>query len=88
VCVFCPLKETKVLNFTEETLNKCEYVLECRKTHKLIGKDVNLPNDWKIERVGYHIRRYRNFTALKSKYRKKEETDNLNPAIPSTSTGR
>jgi len=40
VCVFCPLKGTQVLNFTEETLNKCEYVLECRKTHKLVGKDV------------------------------------------------
>ena len=40
----------------------------------LVGDDVKLLNELSNTNVGYHIPCYRNFTVLKSKYRKKDKT--------------
>lgn len=82
-CVICASeKDEKVLLFSEETLKKCQRILDLRKHHNLKYKDVILPSD--LYDCGYHRSCYRVFTALKTKFYEMKDTKKKDVA-PSTS---
>lgn len=82
-CVICASeKDEKVLLFSEETLKKCQRILDLRKHHNLKYKDVILPSD--LYDCGYHRSCYRVFTALKTKFYETKDTK-IKDVAPSTS---
>lgn len=89
-CVFCKIKKGKLNLFTQDTLNKCTDILKIRKEHNLKFQNVNFPSVLSdIE--GYHVKCYRNFMALISKYKLTstaiESSSSTIPLLePSTST--
>ena len=67
-CVICKQSCDEIKCFNENTLKKCQEVLEYRKskTYKRKSKyvDVNLPENENNKSEGYHVSCYSNFTAV------------------------
>lgn len=74
-CAICNKKisDEKVILFNEETFKKCNDVLKARKGNNLKYKDIILPSNVGVSADGYHMKCYRNFTALKAKYYDKQQ---------------
>lgn len=66
-CVICGEKKDKVLPFSNETLEKSSIFLQVRKKFNLKYSETILP-DGKDDVRGYHVRCYKNFTAVQKKY--------------------
>lgn len=66
-CFVCH-KSEKILNFSDETFDKCCFVLNIRRSKGFKYGDIILSSQSRIL-FGYHIECYRKFIALKSKYK-------------------
>ena len=75
-CVFCRVKDENVILFTLSTLQKCEFILKCRKKYQLKFNEVILPQ-FVNETDCYHGTCHNNFSASKTKYK------DIIPVIPS-----
>lgn len=85
VCVFCRKKNSKLFDFNRDKLKKCDEILSIRKEFNLKFSQVILPES-ENSLEGYHSSCYQQFTALHSKYKKKEATTNeRDEEVPSTS---
>lgn len=95
-CIFnCPVdtsNSSKILKFTEETLENCRYLLRVRAESKLKYSDVVFP-DQLSDDVGYHATCRKNFMAMPKKYidfyeeRERRRRENCDPgAVASTSS--
>ena len=74
--VFCRVKDDNVILFTLSTLQKCEFILKCRKKYQLKFNDVILRQSANVTDY-YHRTCHNNFLTLKKKYK------DVIPVIPS-----
>ena len=75
-CVFCRVNDDNVILFALSTLQKCEFILKCRKKYQFKFNDVILPQSAN-ETDCYHRTCHNNFSALIKKYK------DVIPVIPS-----
>ncbi|XP_071576484.1 uncharacterized protein [Temnothorax nylanderi] len=93
VCVFCGKRSQKILDFTNEKLEKCAPILNIRKEYKLKFSNVTLPKINSSSK-GYHSACYQSFTALNNKYKKDAKIEpqqstsrEIDEGVASTSRG-
>ncbi|KAG5880711.1 hypothetical protein JTB14_025554 [Gonioctena quinquepunctata] len=73
MCFVCLESSAPVVNFKEETLEKCRYSLAVRVTSELKDKDKTLPREITDDSIGYHSTCYRSFNAIGKKYKELHE---------------
>lgn len=78
-CFVCK-KSEKVIDFNNESFNKCCDVLKIRKENKFKYGNIVLLSEAK-DCYGYHIECYRKVMTLKSKYKSNEDNKNSNVSI-------
>ncbi|KAG5884400.1 hypothetical protein JTB14_006998 [Gonioctena quinquepunctata] len=69
----CLESSAPIVNFKEETLEKCRYSLAVRVTSELKVKDKTLPREITDDSIGYHSTCYRSFNAIGKKYKELHE---------------
>lgn len=82
-CVFCKNKsgQAELKNFNENSLQTCKTILVCRKKYNIQFSDVILPENLNNVQK-YHLKCYKNFTAVGKKYRDVEVTADLDTSEP------
>lgn len=80
ICFVCGLGDTKIINFTDESLTKCSEILEVRKKLKYKYSDLCLSVS---SNIGYHLVCYRKFTALSTRAIQEEKASST-PSSTST----
>lgn len=85
ICVICNLNvNEKTVKFTTNILDKSKSILELRKKYNLKFKDITLPVEID-DYSGYHVKCYKNFTAVMKKYHSNKLSTLSN--VPPSSTG-